>query len=108
MDEDAKSGTKHVLTNKERARIARKRKKQYYEDIEKKNKYLEEQVKQLTKEVKFYKAQAQKSQRSGSVSSMDGNDPKTISCLPTECLNMIRSIPGENDVFKITNKVSEA
>jgi len=90
LEDDSKSGTKHVLTNKERARIARKRKKQYYEDLEKKNKYLEDQVKQLTKEVKIYKEQAQKASQDGQDVPMDINDQKNISCLSNECLNMIR------------------
>ena len=92
---------KQVLTNKERARIARKRKKQYYEDLEKKNKYLEEKVKQLTKEVKFYKSKAQKESRSSSFQSNDGINPKTISALPNECLNMMRWIPEDEDIFQI-------
>lgn len=72
------SGGKQVLSNSERARIARKRKKQYYEDLEKKNKYLEGQIKQLAKEVRFYKAQAQKIAGSSQEPVFDLNDPKNI------------------------------
>ena len=107
-EDDAKTNSKSVLTNKERARIARKRKKQYYEDLETKNKYLEEKVKQLTKEVNYYKDLAQRENRSGSVSSFENQPQSTISCLQHECLNMIRCLPDENHVFQVKNKFSEA
>jgi len=43
------------ITNKERARRARQRKKQYYEDLEKRIEYLDKKVQQLTKELEFSK-----------------------------------------------------
>ena len=43
------------MSNKERARKARQRKKKYYEDLEQRANYLEDLCKKLTKEVQFYK-----------------------------------------------------
>ncbi|CAI2365236.1 unnamed protein product [Moneuplotes crassus] len=47
--------TKGRMSNKERARKARQRKKKYYEDLEKRCCYLEELCKNLTKELQFNK-----------------------------------------------------
>ena len=50
-DDDGSGFKKPKLTNKERARNARQRKKKYYEDLEKRAEYLEKRVVQLNNEL---------------------------------------------------------
>lgn len=52
---EPKSKSKVRVSDKERARKSRLRKKKYYEDLENKVHYLEDLCKKLTKEVQFYK-----------------------------------------------------
>lgn len=95
------------MTNKERAKIARKRKKQYYNDLEQKNKYLEDRVSKLTKELELFKTQANNKESVKPVLNSREN-LNSISQLSNECSNMIRSIPDESHIFQICNRFSEA
>ena len=52
---EPKTKSKVRVSDKERARKSRLRKKKYYEDLENKVHYLEDLCKKLTKEVQFYK-----------------------------------------------------
>ena len=54
-DEEEPKFKKPKMTNKERARNARQRKKQYYEDLEKRAEYLEKKVVQLNSELDYCK-----------------------------------------------------
>lgn len=52
-DEDTPAQSKTKMSNKERARKARQRKKKYYEDLEKRVNYLETRCSKLTKELEY-------------------------------------------------------
>jgi hypothetical protein len=52
-DASTTKGKKPRLSNKERARKARQRKKKYYEDLEKRAEYLENKCTKLTKELEY-------------------------------------------------------
>lgn len=107
IEGESQSDSKHVLTNKERARIARKRKKQYYEDLEARNKFLENRVKQLTDELEQCRSK---------VLFGDGYPPPkelkldkgTCGDLSNDCVKMLRCWPEESHVFQIHNKTSKA
>lgn len=53
--DDETGKTKQKLSNKERARRARQRKKKYYEDLEKRAEYLEDKATKMAKEIEYLK-----------------------------------------------------
>jgi hypothetical protein len=108
-DDDSNSKSKHVLTNKERAKIARKRKKQYYEDLESRNHYLEDKVKQLTKELVYYKSKCSSwEQEDRSSPTIDIEQKLKPYKVENDWIKMVKCWPQETDIFKISNKISES
>jgi len=85
-DSQSQAKSKPVLTNKERARIARKRKKQYYDDLESRNQYLEERVKQLMRQ----------------------NNNLEAYNVKDDWAKMIKCWPDDSHVFQVCNKYSES
>ena len=81
------------ITNKERARRARQRKKQYYDDLERRAEYLEKKVQQLTKELEFTKQKNLIIE--GKVESKE-KEEAIGNCLMEDIINLVNAAEGEH------------
>jgi len=100
---EPKAKSKVRVSDKERARKSRLRKKKYYEDLENKVHYLEDLCKTLTKEVQFYKDKIRNQENNA-----DKNTFKTHlereACIMTAMQERIKSI--DHDDFKVFETIN--
>mmetsp|Transcript_25027 Transcript_25027/g.24763 ORF Transcript_25027/g.24763 Transcript_25027/m.24763 type:complete len:336 (+) Transcript_25027:302-1309(+) len=102
-----KEKSKGRVSDKERARKSRLRKKKYYEDLEKKVVQLEDHCKKLTQEVKFYKEKALSLQKHQESTTFKTHLEKEVD-LMNALQEKIKSIDSDNlKVFETLTEVGK-
>lgn len=106
QDDEEMSFRKPKLTNKERARKARQRKKKYYEDLEKRAEYLEKKVVELNKELDFCRQKIQVFE--GQRNPLSTPQTSFQSWLMDECINMLKTMPENSKFMETCSRITDS